>query len=79
MRPKLPGQSVISGIGYCRLILTVCRYTALFFGILLVGCTALSSLAGTASGEFYKQQELSAPYDRITLQKSLTLDALPAM
>jgi hypothetical protein len=79
MRPKLPSQSVISRIGYCRLTLAVCLFTVLFHGILLTGCSAVSSPAGTGSRQLSEQQELSAPYDQITLKKSLTLDALPAI
>lgn len=79
MRPKLSSQSATSKTGYRRLTLAVCRYTALFLGILLAGCSAVSSPAGTQSRQLSEQQELSAPYDHITLKKSLTLDALPAI
>jgi hypothetical protein len=55
----------------------VCCYAGLFLGILLAGCSAVSSSAKSQSRQLYEQQELSAPYDQITLKKSLTLDALP--
>jgi len=82
MRPNVPSQSAISGfrdstanfrIGNRRLTIAVCCYAGLFPGILLSGCSA----AAAHSQQLAEQQELSAPYDRITLKKSLTLDALP--
>jgi len=79
MRPKLPSQSVTSKIGYRRLTLAVYHYTALFLGILLAGCSALSSPAGAQNQQLSEQQVLSAPYDQITLKKSLTIDALPTI
>ena len=86
MRPNVPSQSAISGfrdstanfrIGNRRLTIAVCCYAGLFLGILLAGCSALSSSATSQSRQLSEQQELSAPYDLITLKKSLTLDALP--
>ena len=77
MRPKLPSQSVASKIGYRRLTLAVYCYTTLFLGILLAGCSALSSPTGVQNQQLSEQQVLSAPYDQISLEKSLTLDALP--
>ena len=86
MRPNVPSQSAISGfrdsiadfrIGNRRLTIAVCCYTGLLAGILLSGCSAVSSPAAAQSRQLAGQQELSAPYDRITLKKSLTLDALP--
>ena len=86
MRPKMPSQSAISGfrdsianfrIGNRRLAIAVCCYVGLLLGILLVGCSALSSSATSQSRQLSEQQELSAPYDSIMLKKSLTLDALP--
>jgi hypothetical protein len=79
MRPKLPSQFVTSKIGYRRSTLAVYHYTALFLGILLAGCSALSSHAGAQNQQLSEQQVLSAPYDQITLKKSLTLDALPTI
>jgi hypothetical protein len=55
----------------------VCCYAGVFLSILLAGCSALSSPAAAKSQQLSKEQELSAPYDQITLKKSLTLDALP--
>jgi hypothetical protein len=77
MQPKLPSQSVAFKIGYRRLTLAMYRYTALFLGILLAGCSALSSPAGVRNQQLSELQVLSAPYDQIALKKSLTLDALP--
>ncbi|MFC1795006.1 hypothetical protein ACFL3Q_15630 [Planctomycetota bacterium] len=86
MRPKMPSQSAISGfrdstanfrIGNRRLTIAVCCYAGLLVGILLAGCSAVSSPDAAQSQQLSEQQELSAPYDQITLKKSLTLDALP--
>ena len=86
MRRKMPSQSAISGfrdstanfrIGNRRLTIAVCCYAGLLLGILLAGCSAVSSPAAAHSRQLSEQQELSAPYDQITLKKSLTLDALP--
>ena len=79
MRPKKPSQSAISEsrIGSRRLTLTVCCCIGLFFGILLAGCSAVSSPATAQGQQLSEEQALSAPYDQITLKKSLTLDALP--
>ena len=49
----------------------------LFFGILLAGCSAVSSPVAAKGQQLSEEQELSTPYDRIALKKSLTLDALP--
>ena len=49
----------------------------LFFGILLAGCSAVSSPAGAQGQQLSEEQELSTPYNQIALKKSLTLDALP--
>jgi len=64
-------------IGNRRLAIAVCCYAGLLFGILLSGCSAVSSPAGAQAQKLSEQQELSAPYEQITLKKSLTLDALP--
>ena len=86
MRPKMPSQSTISGfwnstsnskIGNRILTLAVYCIAGLFAGILLAGCSAVSSPAGAQGQQLSDQEELSAPYDQITLKKSLTLDALP--
>lgn len=86
MLPKMSNQSTISGfwnstanskIGNRRLTFAVCCYTGLLVGILLAGCSAVSSPAGAQGQQLSDQEELSAPYDKITLKKSLTLDALP--
>jgi DNA-directed RNA polymerase beta subunit len=86
MRRKMPSQSAISGvrdstanfrIGNHSLAFAVCCYACLLVGILLAGCTAVSSPAAAHSQQLSDQEELSAPYDQITLKKSLTLDALP--
>jgi hypothetical protein len=57
----------------------VCCYIGLFLGNLLGGCSAVSSPAGARSQQLSEQQELSEPYNQITLKKSLTLDALPTI
>jgi hypothetical protein len=81
MRWKVPGQSAIFGLWNLtvnsrvvnrRLIFAGCCYTGLIFGILIVGCSPI-----TRSRWLSEQQELSAPYDQISLKKSLTIDALP--
>ena len=86
MRRKMPSQSTISGlrdstvnfrIGNRRLAIAVCCYAGVLFGILLAGCSAISSPAAAQSQQLSEQQEQSAPYDQIALKKSLTLDALP--
>ena len=56
--------------------LALCFYAGLLIGIQLAGCSAVSSSA-TSKNRIFEQEELSAPYDRIVLKKSLTLDALP--
>jgi hypothetical protein len=50
---------------------------ALFFGILFTGCSAVSSHGAAQDMQLFDVQELSAPYNQITLKKSLTLDAIP--
>ena len=86
MRPKMPSQSTISDcrfattnskIGNRRLTFAVCCFAGLLVGILLAGCSAVSSPAGAQDQQLSDQEELSAPYDEITLKTSLTLDALP--
>jgi len=86
MRRNMPSQSAISGfrnsnansrIGNRRLAFAVCCYAGLFVGILLAGCSAVSSPAAAKNQQLSQEQELSVPYDQITLKKSLTLDALP--
>jgi len=86
MRRKMSSQSAISEypdstansrIGNRRLIFAVCCYTGLLVSILLAGCSVVSSPTGAQGQQLSEQQELSAPYDQITLKKSLTLDALP--
>jgi len=86
MRPKMPGQSTISDCGFATADLKIsnrglapslCFCAGLLVGILLAGCSAVSSPAAAQSRQLSEEQELSAPYDQITLKKSLTLDALP--
>jgi len=86
MRQKMPSQSTISDcrfaianskIGNRRLTLAVYCFAGLLLGILLAGCSAVSSPAGAQGQKLSDREELSAPYDQITLKKSLTLDALP--
>ena len=60
-----------------RKMLAVYCYAGLLVGILLAGCSIVSSPAGAQGQQLSDQEELSAPYDQITLKKSLTLDALP--
>ena len=79
MRPNKPSQFAISQsrIGSRRLILALCFCVGLYLGILLSGCSIISSPDAAYNQKHSDQQELSAPYDRIVLKKSLTLDALP--
>jgi hypothetical protein len=86
MRRKVPSQSAIFGlwelsvnsrVGNRRLIFAGCCCACFIICILLTGCSAVSSSAGAQSRQLSELQELSAPYDQITLKKSLTLDALP--
>ena len=86
MRRKMPSQSTISDcrfetanskVGNRRLTIAVCCYAGLLVGILLAGCSAVSSPTGAQGQQLSEEQELSAPYDQIALKKSLTLDALP--
>jgi len=86
MRPNVPSQSTISDcrfatansrIGNRRSTVSVIFFAALLLGVLLGGCSALSSPAGKQAQQLSIQEQLSAPYDRIALKKSLTLDALP--
>ena len=79
MWPNKPSQFAISEfmIGSRRLILALCFCTFLFFSIQFSGCSFISSPDLAQNQKLSEQQELSAPYDRITLKKSLTLDALP--
>ena len=86
MRRKMPSQSAISGfrnsnansrIGNRRLAFAVCCYAGLFLGILLAGCSVVSSPAAAQNQQLSEEQELSVPFDQIMLKKSLTLDALP--
>ena len=76
MRRNVPSQSANSMIGNRRLAFALCCYAGFFLGILLAGCTSVSSPAASKN-RHSGQEELSAPYDRIVLKKSLTLDALP--
>jgi hypothetical protein len=59
------------------LTLAVYFCAGLYLGILLSGCSVLPSSDAARNQQLSEEQELSAPYDRITLKKSLTLDALP--
>lgn len=86
MRRKMPSQSMISDCGFTAansrignrsLMLAVYCFAGLLLGILLAGCSAVSSPTGAQGQQLSDQEELSAPYDQITLKKSLTLDALP--
>jgi len=77
MRRNVLSQSANSIIGNRRLAFALFCYTGLLVGILLAGCSTVSSPAAAKNKQLSVQQELSAPYDQITLKKSLTLDALP--
>jgi hypothetical protein len=91
MRPKLPVgcatccmHVILNRVGKNEICppyesLAVYCYTTLILGILFAGCSAVSSPAGVPSQQLSELKELSAPYDQITLKKSLTLDALPAI
>ena len=72
-----PYESVNFRIRNRRLTFAVCCHAGLLFGILLAGCSVVSSPAGARGQQLSDQEELSAPYDQITLKKSVTLDALP--
>ena len=52
-------------------------FAGLLIGTVLAGCSAISSPDAAQNRQLSEEHELSAPYDRITLKKSLTLDALP--
>ena len=52
-------------------------FAGLLIGTILAGCSAISSPDAAQNQQLSEEHELSAPYDRITLKKSLTLDALP--
>jgi hypothetical protein len=60
---------------YGSLALFFC--VGLFLCILFSGCSAVSSQDVAQNQQLSEIEELSAPYDRITLKKSLTLDAMP--
>ena len=57
--------------------LALCCFAGLIIGTILAGCSVVSSPGTAQNQQLSEEQELSAPYDRITLKKSLTLDALP--
>lgn len=76
MRRNMSSRSANSMIGNRRLALALCFYAGLFIVIHLAGCSAGSSSA-VSKNRYPVQEELSAPYDRIVLKESLTLDALP--
>ena len=52
-------------------------FAGLLVGNILTGCSVISSPNTSQSKLLSEVRELSAPYDQITLKKSLTLDALP--
>ncbi|MHC4436428.1 MAG: hypothetical protein ACYS3S_03655 [Planctomycetota bacterium] len=52
-------------------------FAGLIIGTIPAGCSIFSSQNAAKNQQLSEEQELSAPYDRITLKKSLTLDALP--
>lgn len=58
-------------------MLAVYFVVCLLLGTIPAGCSAVSSPNATKEQQLSEEQELSAPYDQITLKKSLTLDALP--
>ena len=57
--------------------LAVYCFAGLLIGTILAGCSVVSSQDAAQKQQLSEEQELSAPYDRIVLKKSLTLDALP--
>jgi hypothetical protein len=79
MWPNETSQFAISlyRIGNRRLTLFLFLRIGLFFSILFSGCSIISQPDSAQNRQLFEEQELSAPYDRITLKKSLTLDALP--
>jgi len=79
MRPNKLSQFAISEsrIGSRRLTLALFFCIGLFFCILFTGCSAVSSHDAAKDMHLFDVQELSTPYNRITLKKSLTLDAIP--
>lgn len=52
-------------------------FAGLIIGTIPAGCSIVSSQDAAKNQQLFEEHELSAPYDRITLKKSLTLDALP--
>jgi hypothetical protein len=52
-------------------------FAGLLIGTILAGCSAVSSSEAAQDLQLFDVQELSTPYNRITLKKNLTLDALP--
>jgi len=52
-------------------------FAGLIIGTIPAGCSIVSSQGAAKNQQLSEEQELSEPYDRITLKKSLTLDALP--
>ena len=52
-------------------------FAGLLIGAILAGCSAVSSSKAAQDLRLFDIQELSTPYNRITLKKNLTLDALP--
>lgn len=60
-----------------RQLFPACCFGAVLLGALFAGCAGESSDAGGKGEGVFSQEELSAPYDHIVLQQSLTIDALP--
>jgi hypothetical protein len=57
--------------------LALYRFVGLLIGTILAGCSVVSSSDAAKNQQLSEEQQLSAPYDKIMLKKSLTLDALP--
>lgn len=67
MRQTKPGQFSVS----------ICCLVAFLLAALTGGCSILSPGGGARDERIFSREELSEPYDQITLKTSLTIDALP--
>ena len=79
MRPNRQSQFAISELRIHGRRLTIAFYVciSLFFGILFSGCSSIRPPDAAQDQKLAEERELSEPYDRIVLKKSLTIDALP--
>jgi hypothetical protein len=56
---------------------SACYLAAFVLAALIVGCSWVSPNDGAQNKRLFSLEELSEPYDQITLRTSLTIDALP--